>query len=221
MKAVVFDMDGVLFDTERVCMESWVTVAERHGMQGMREVFPLCIGRNMADDERIIKEHYGEDFDYAGYRKETSKEFWEIIEKNGLPQKKGVKELLSFLAADGWRIGLASSTKRASILSLLESAGIREYFSYIIGGEEIEHSKPEPEIYLKACEGLGAKPEETIAIEDSYNGIRSASRAGMIPVMVPDMLPPTPEMEQLSCVILSDLLEVLTWIKEREDKSIG
>lgn len=221
MKSVVFDMDGVLFDTERVCMESWVNVAERRGMPGMREVFPSCIGRNAADDEKIIKDHYGEDFDYLGFRKETSEEFWRIIEEGGLPQKKGVKELLSFLAEDGWKIGLASSTKRSSILSHLESAGILKYFEFIIGGEEIEHSKPEPEIYLKACAGLGAKPSETLAIEDSYNGIRSASRAGMIPVMVPDMLPPTPEMEKLSCVILPDLMEVLSWIREREEKSIG
>ena len=217
MKAVVFDMDGVLFDTERVCMESWVAVAERRGMQGMREVFPLCIGRNYTDDELIIKEHYGADFDYSEFRKETSEEFWREIEEQGLPRKKGVKELLEFLKTDGWRIGLASSTKRASILKNLELAGITEYFSFVIGGEEIEHSKPEPEIYLKACAGLGVVPEETYAIEDSYNGIRSASRAGMKPIMVPDMLPPTPEMESLSLVILPDLLEALAWLKERKE----
>ena len=216
MKAVVFDMDGVLFDTERVCMESWVKVAESRGMQGMKEVFPLCIGRNNADDELIIKEHYGAGFDYQGFRQEASDEFWRMIREQGLPQKKGVKELLSFLREDGWKIGLASSTKRASIQNHLENAGILDYFSFIIGGEEIEHSKPEPEIYLKACEGLGAVPEETYAIEDSHNGIRSASRAGMMPVMVPDMLPPTPEMEELSCVILPDLFQVREWLKERK-----
>ena len=217
MKAVVFDMDGVLFDTERVCMESWVAVAERRGMQGMREVFPLCIGRNYTDDELIIKEHYGADFDYPEFRKETSEVFWREIEEQGLPQKKGVKELLEYLKSDGWRIGLASSTKRASILKNLEMAGITEYFTFVIGGEEIEHSKPEPEIYLKACAGLGASPEETYAIEDSYNGIRSASRAGMKPIMVPDMLPPTPEMEEKSFVILQDLLEVRTWLEGRKE----
>ena len=129
MKAVVFDMDGVLFDTERVCMESWVKVAESRGMQGMKEVFPLCIGRNNADDELIIKEHYGAGFDYQGFRQEASDEFWRMIREQGLPQKKGVKELLSFLKEDGWKIGLASSTKRASIQNHLENAGILEYFS--------------------------------------------------------------------------------------------
>ena len=217
MKAVVFDMDGVLFDTERVCMESWVNVAERRGMQGMREVFPLCIGRNSADDELIIKEHYGTEFDYVQFRKETAEEFWQIIKTQGLPMKKGVHELLEFMREDGWKVGLASSTKRSTILNHLDRAGIREYFSYVIGGEEIEHSKPEPEIYLKACAGIGAAPEETYAIEDSYNGIRAAYRAGMKAVMVPDMLPPTKEMEEQSQVILTDLLQVLDYLREQKE----
>ena len=216
MKAVVFDMDGVLFDTEKVCMNAWVNVAERLGMQGMRQVFPLCIGRNNADDEQIIKEHYGADFDYQGFRAQASKEFWDIIAAKGLPEKKGVHELLEYLKNNGWKIGLASSTKRASIQSLLENAGIAQYFSYVIGGEEIVHSKPEPEIYLKACEGLGVDPKETYAIEDSHNGIRSAYSAGMRPIMVPDLLPVTAEMIEKTTVILWDLLEVLEWLKARE-----
>ena len=214
MKAVVFDMDGVLFDTERVCMESWVAVAERLGMKGMAEVFPSCIGRNAADDEMIIKEHYGMDFDYVGFRKLASEEFWKRIEEKGRPIKKGVRELLAYLKAEGWKVGLASSTHHDSVMRRLEEAGLAEYFSNVIGGDEIVHSKPEPEIYLKSCEKLGVDPRETYAIEDSYNGIRSASAAGMKPIMVPDLLPPTEEMRTLSTVILKDLLEVMAYFQE-------
>lgn len=217
MKAVVFDMDGVLFDTERVCMESWVSVAKRRGMQGMREVFPLCIGRSSTDDENVLKEHYGNDFDYWAFRQEASEEFWREIEEKGLPQKKGVRELLDYLREDGWKVGLASSTNRASVMNHLDRAGITPYFSFVIGGEEILHSKPEPEIYLKACEGLGTLPEETYAIEDSYNGIRSAHGAGMKAIMVPDMLAPTKEMEEKSLVILSDLLKVLDYFRSQKE----
>ena len=216
MKAVVFDMDGILFDTERVCMESWVAVADRRGMEGMREVFPLCIGRSAADDEKDIKYHYGYDFDYEGFRKEASEEFWRRIEKDGRPIKKGVREILAYLKKEGWMVGLASSTTREAVLRHLEDAGIGEYFSYVIGGDEITHSKPEPEIYLRACEKLGTKPEETYAIEDSYNGIRSAHWATMKPIMVPDLLPPTEEMQELSIVILKDLLEVMEYFKSNE-----
>lgn len=218
MKAVVFDMDGVLFDTERLCMEAWVTIAKSRGMKDMEQVFPNCIGRSAADDEAILKEHYGQDFDYAGFKKEASEEFWRVIESKGRPQKKGVREILDYLRQEGWKVGLASSTNRAGVLRHLEDSGIRDYFTQVIGGDEIKHSKPEPDIYLQACKELGTQPEETYAIEDSYNGIRSAHRAGMKPIMVPDMLPPTEEMEQLSCVILPDLLEVIKYFQGRKEE---
>ena len=112
-------------------------------------------------------------------------------------------------------MGLASSTNRDTVIRHLEQAGILSYFSAIIGGDEIIHSKPEPDIYLLACEKLGVKPEETYAIEDSYYGIISAYRAGMRPIMVPDLLPPTEEMRQISESILEDLIQVRDYLKEK------
>lgn len=220
-KAVVFDMDGVLFDTERLCMDSWVAVAAERGIPDMEKVFPLCIGRNMTDSEQIIRDRYGEDFPYEHFRREASQWFWREIEEHGQPMKPGVEELLSYLRENGWRIGLASSTNRASVLKHLEKAGIREFFSEVIGGDQILHSKPEPDIYLLACSRLGVEPKETYAIEDSYNGIRSANRAGMRPVMVPDMLPPTKEMEELCCAIFENLLQVKEYLSERDGKNTG
>lgn len=208
MKAVVFDMDGVLFDTEKLCMDSWCQVAESQGIPDMETVFPLCIGTNAVDTYRIIKEHYGEDFDYEGFRKQASGEFWRYIGENGLPVKPGVRELLTYVRDAGMRIGLASSTARNSVEDHLERAGIREYFQVLVTGDMIVHSKPAPEIYLLACEKLGVKPQEAYAIEDSYNGIRSAFEAGMKPLMVPDLIPPDREMEQLSSGIFRDLYEV-------------
>lgn len=216
-KAVVFDMDGVLFDTERLCMDSWVAVAAKRGIPDMEKVFPLCIGRNMTDSEQIVRDRYGEDFPYEQFRRDASRWFWREIEEHGQPMKPGVDELLSYLRENGWRIGLASSTNRASVLKHLERAGIGEYFSEVIGGDQILHSKPEPDIYLLACSRLGVNPKETYAIEDSYNGIRSANRAGMRPIMVPDMLPPTEETEALCCVICENLLQVREYLSEREN----
>lgn len=216
MKAVVFDMDGVLFDTEKLCKDSWVAVAQEKNIPDMEIVFPKCIGCNTTDTTRIILDYYGEDFPYQEFAKEASKWFWNWIEENGLPQKKGVKELLEYLEQEGYRIGLASSTKRASVISHLEQAGIRRFFTEVVGGDQILHSKPEPDIYLIACEKLGVEPGEAIAIEDSYNGIRSAHRAGMHPIMVPDMLPVNDEMKELSEIILDDLLQVRDWLKGSE-----
>ncbi len=212
---VVFDMDGILFDTERLCQDSWLAVAEEKGLPGMAEIFPQCIGLNANDSRRIVMNAYGEDFDYEGFRGQASVWFWDYIEKNGLPMKPGVRELLDWLKENGWTVGLASSTRRSSVLNHLEQAGIRDYFSTVITGDMVEHSKPQPDIYLMACRELGADPEETYAIEDSPNGIRSAHAAGMIPLMVPDMIAPDEEMRRLSSCIFKDLFEVLEYFNNK------
>lgn len=216
MNAVIFDMDGVLFDTERLCQDSWLAVAEENGLPGMEEIFPKCIGLNANDSRRIVMEAYGEDFDYEGFRGQASVWFWDYIEKNGLPVKPGVKELLAWLWEKEWPVGLASSTRRSSVLNHLEQAGIKDYFKVIITGDMVEHSKPQPDIYLLACRELGVEPEQAYAIEDSPNGIRSAYAAGMCPLMVPDMIAPDEEMSKLSAEIFGDLKDVLKFFKTVE-----
>lgn len=213
MNTIVFDMDGVLFDTERLCQDSWLAVAEESGLPNMDVIFPQCIGLNANDSRRIVMNAYGEDFDYEGFRSKASVWFWDYIEKKGLPVKPGVKELLSWLREEGWAVGLASSTRRSSVENHLEQAGIRDYFATIVTGDMVEHSKPRPDIYLMACRELGVDPGQAYAIEDSPNGIRSAYRAGMSPLMVPDMIAPDEEMRELSTKIFSDLHEVLHFLQ--------
>ncbi len=213
MNTIVFDMDGVLFDTERLCQDSWLAVAEESGLPNMDVIFPQCIGLNANDSRRIVMNAYGEDFDYEGFRSKASVWFWDYIEKKGLPVKPGVKELLSWLREEGWAVGLASSTRRSSVENHLEQAGIRDYFATIVTGDMVEHSKPRPDIYLMACRELGVDPGQAYAIEDSPNGIRSAYRAGMSPLMVPDMIAPDEEMRELSTKIFSDLHEVLRFLQ--------
>ncbi len=208
MKSIVFDMDGVLFDTEKLCFDCWCRVAEEQKISGMEEVYPKCIGRNNTDVKEILFDYYGKKFAYDKFSADASVYFKQYIEENGMPMKPGVRELLEYLKQEGFAIGLASSTKYASVVSHLERAGILEYFSQIVGGDMVEHSKPQPDIYLIACEKLGVNPKETYAVEDSYNGIRAAYRAGMKPVMVPDMLAPDEEMRSLSLFICKDLVKL-------------
>lgn len=208
MNAVIFDMDGILFDTERLCERSWLAVAEKHGFSGMKEVFPKCIGLNANDSRRVVMDAYGEDFDYPRFREEVSVWYQDYIEKNGLPVMKGVSGILDWLKKNNWKVGLASSTRRSSVENHLKQAGFRDYFSVVVTGDMVEHSKPQPDIYLLACRELGVEPEETYAIEDSPNGIRSAHAAGMLPLMVPDMLEPDEELRRLCRGIFRDLDEV-------------
>lgn len=214
MKAVVFDMDGVLFDTERLCMNSWDHVAKKRGMEMMDSVFEQCIGLNDTDTKAVILNAYGPDFPYDEFRVQASEWFWDYIQKKGLPLKTGVKKILPYLEQAGYQIGLASSSKYESVISHLKRAEIIDYFSVIVTGDMIEHSKPRPDIYLLACKKLGVKPEEAYAIEDSPNGIRAASAAGMKPIMVPDMVRPDAEMETLSFMICDDLVQVMKYLNQ-------
>ncbi len=220
MRAVVFDMDGVLFDTEIVCMKAWIAVAGMSGKSGMEEIFPKCIGLNANDSRRIVLNAYGEDFDYAGFRKQVSAWYRQYIEENGLPVKPGVEEILKWLKTTEYTVGLASSSKRESVMSHLEQAGIQDSFSVVVTGDRVEHSKPLPDIYLLACSEMGVEPREAYAIEDSPNGIRSAYAAGMKPLMVPDMIAPDEEMRRMSHGIFKDLREVLVYLKSAKEMKI-
>ena len=138
--------------------------------------------------------------------------FLEAIE-DGIPLKPGIREILEYLHGNGFKVGLASSTRRAVVLDELEKSELTDYFDVIIGGDLLKKSKPEPDIYLMACHELAVDPKNAYAIEDSYNGIRAAYAAGMKPIMVPDLMPPTKEMEEKSVVICKDLLEAMKFIE--------
>lgn len=208
IKAVVFDMDGVLFDTESISIKVWKQIGEEMGVENIDLAVYGCVGMNRADIVRFFYQHYGEDFPVEKYLQMASERCNRVIVQDGLPIMKGAQELLAHLKKENYLIGLASSTRKSRVLQHLQESGLTEYFSVVIGGDMVEYSKPEPDIYLKACQELGVEPEEAIAIEDSPNGIRSAHAAGMYTVMVPDMIAPTPEIEALYWRCCDNLLEV-------------
>lgn len=216
-KAVIFDMDGVIFDSERLVLEGWQEIAAKYGIKGIEEVLPRCLGVNAQATREIFREYYGQDFPYDEYKKEASALFHSRYGNGKLPLKPGVKELLSYLKENGYLVGLASSTRQAIVEQEIRDAGLMPYFDNLVCGDMLKRSKPEPDIYLKACENLDVEPRMAIAVEDSYNGIRSAKRAGMVPVMVPDMVQPDEEMRSLAHKICKDLFEVKNWISETEN----
>ncbi len=212
-KAVVFDMDGVIFDSEVCVIESWKVVAERYGIENVESILPHCLGRNYSTTKQIFLDYYGEDFPYDEYKQECSKVYHDNYDGGRLPMKPGIRELLQFLKEQKYKVGLASSTRKSTIVLQLEDANLIQYFDDLVSGDMLTKSKPEPDIYLMACERLGINPKEGIAIEDSFNGIRSAYRAGMFPIMVPDLMQPDEEMKEISGEILSSLFDVLEWLK--------
>lgn len=212
-KAVIFDMDGVIFDSEKLVLKGWQEIADKYGIKDIESVYYKCVGVNSVVTREIFLQHYGEAFPYDAYKRESSEMFHAKYDNGRLPMKQGVVEILQFLNKKGYLTGVASSTRYAVVKQELEAAGLLGYFKNLTCGDMLKKSKPEPDIYLMACEKLGVLPGEAIAIEDSYNGIRAAYRAGMMPVMVPDMTAPDDEMKRLAGKICDNLFEVKEWLE--------
>ncbi len=215
LEAVIFDMDGVIFDSERKVVECWLEIAEKYNIEGIEEQCHKCLGTNSAATRQIMLDHYGADFPYDEYKAEASALYHERYDGGRLPTKPAIRELLEWLKAHRIKTAVASSTRSALVIQQLRDADLLKYYDAIIGGDMVSVSKPEPDIFLKACEELKVAPENACGIEDSYNGIRSVSRAGMCPIMVPDMAEPTSEMEQLAEVILPSLAEVIEYLSDK------
>ena len=212
-QAVVFDMDGVIFDTERLVIEFWKEVATKHNIPNVEHTCIQCLGTNRVRTREIFLENYGADFPFDPYRAEVTELFNTHYKGVPLPTKPGVRELLSYLQEQDIKVGLASSTAQHLVRDEIGTAGLLPYFQTLVCGDMVEHSKPAPDIFLKACEILNADPTKSIAIEDSFNGIRSAHCAGMTPIMVPDQVQPTDEIRALAFHVMPSLLDVLNWLK--------
>ena len=212
-QAVVFDMDGVIFDTERLVIEFWKEVAKKHNIPNIEHTCIQCLGTNRVRTREIFLENYGADFPYDPYRAEVTELFDTHYKGVPLPTKPGIRELLNYLQEQDIKVGLASSTAQHLVRDEIGTAGLLPYFQTLVCGDMVEHSKPAPDIFLKACEILNADPTKSIAIEDSFNGIRSAHCAGMTPIMVPDQVQPTDEIRTLAFHVMPSLLDVLNWLK--------
>lgn len=210
--AVVFDMDGVIFDSERAVMQCWKELADKYQIPDIEKAVLSCTGTTMKRTREIMLEIYGEDFPYDIYAKESSAIYHSRYEAAGFPRSRGCGTAHLF-KEDGKKIALASSTRRQTVTNQLKDAGILNFFDNVICGDMVEHSKPAPDIFLKACAELGVAPERAYAIEDSYNGIRAAHAGHLLPIMVPDLLPANEEMQEKAEVVLPDLFEVIAYLK--------
>lgn len=209
MKAVIFDMDGILFDTERLCMKAWDYANGNMGLEPAGKMVYKTLGLNVKAVNQILIAEYGEEFDIALFKKYCDEYTDDYLKNNGVPVKEGLYELLQYLYENNYKIAVASSSNKSTICRNLKSADIENYFDAIISGDRIEKSKPEPDIYLKAAELLNTAPEECYAIEDSKNGILSAYRAGCKVIMVPDLWQGDKETDKKLFAKCSDLGKVI------------
>lgn len=207
MKGIIFDMDGVILDSETISDRTWFAAAKERNLEINIDLINKCRGTNKNDTIAIFKKHFGEDFDGEDFLTRTSELFHEIEEAEGIPLMHYAKEILEYLKPR-YTLALASSTRGPTVERQLRTAGVIDFFETRTTGDMVVHSKPDPEIYLMACKSVGLEPAECYAIEDSLNGIKSAYAAGLKPIMVVDKIQPSEEIRKM-CVAVFDSLEGL------------
>ena len=213
IKGAVFDMDGLMFDSERLVYENWQKIMDEEGYDYNLDIFKKTIGLRTDEAEQYYISLYGENFDYAPLKQRSRELFFSRIATEGVPIKKGLFELLDFLKENNIKIALATSTSTDSATKMIKTAGVYDYFDALVCGDDVTNGKPHPEVFLKAAEKLGLKPEDCIAYEDSINGIKSAHSAEMTTVMVPDYLQPTDEIKPMIDCLCDDLLQSVEFVK--------
>ena len=210
MKAVVFDMDGVLFDTESVCMKAWDYAGEVMGVGKAGYMVLKTLGMNADKAVEIIRTEFGAGFDAVKFKQIGKNYSYDYFNTYGVPEKPGLYEILDKKKNKGYKIALASSTSSQSVHHHLKEKDIEKYFDAVICGDMVEKSKPEPDIYLKACAQLNENPDNCIAIEDSKNGILSAHRAGLQVIMVPDLWQGEAETDSFLLAKCKSLIEIMS-----------
>jgi beta-phosphoglucomutase-like phosphatase (HAD superfamily) len=212
VSAVIFDMDGLMFDTEQIAQIAWRRAAADLGYEFSEDVFFSVIGRNLPDVERITRQVFGNDFPFqeAYRRKQTYVKT--LVEQNGIPFKPGLLELLAWIDGEAagkparLRKAVASSSTQEIIRRNLQLAGLEvERFDALVGGDEVQHGKPAPDIFLLASRRLDVAAGECLVLEDSNAGIRAVHAAGMVAVMIPDIIPPDEVSKALAYRILPSL----------------
>ena len=208
VKAVIFDMDGLILDTEKLLVRYWCQAANEAGFPMQREHALNIRSLHRRFAIPYLQGLFGEEFDYVKIRNRRMELMTEALAENGLELKKGVCELLDFLKEQGVAAAIATATDLERTKDYLGRVGIFDRFDRIVCATMVEYGKPKPDIYLYAAKQLGLDPAECMALEDSPNGVRSAASAGCVTVMVPDLTPPDEELNGLIFAKADSLLDV-------------
>ncbi|UUM32338.1 HAD family hydrolase [Vibrio japonicus] len=212
-QAAIFDMDGLLLDTERVCMQMFKQACETVSQPFYEDVYLSIIGRNAAGIDAVFRKVYGHYLDEL--HEEWRRRYDAIVKHQAIPVKQGVVELLEWLNANQIPTAVATSTRKEVATIKLKLAGLDQYFDDLSCGCEVTHGKPDPEIYLLAASRLNVDAKQCIAFEDSNNGVRSAVAANMTTFQIPDLVEPCEEIKALDHLILPSLHDALHYLKQQ------
>ena len=213
-KVAIFDMDGLIFNTERQFFKFESMVHKKYGYPSRIEDFTQTLGLSFDSVKEVHKKIFGEDFSTEQIFKETRELVAKDVEENGLEIMKGIPELLEFFKGNGTICCVASSTVTPMVEKYLNIAGIRDYFKHIIGGDQVKNSKPNPEIFLKALGKTPFNKDEAVIFEDSENGIRAEHAAGIHVICIPDLKYPNDSLKDIPIHIVDSALDVIDLYSE-------
>ena len=186
-KAVIFDMDGVIFDTEKVYLDIWIEVFEKYGYKMTKELYVTVMGTGRKNVIKTFLENFGDDLPIEKMYEEKDNQLFYRIENQGIPLKEGVKELFSMLKEKDYKIALATSAKKERVEKQIKDKWLKESFDAIVCGDDVEKGKPSPDIFLKAAKEIDVEPENCFVVEDSPAGIKAAFSGGMKGIHVEDL----------------------------------
>ena len=207
-RAVIFDMDGLMLDTERLAPRAWGDAAAAVGVDFDLTLIVPMVGRNFRDCAALIVDRHGPDFPTTELMRAWHVAYDAIVEREGIALKPGLLPLLDWLEAEGIPKAVATSTRRDRAQAKLAQTALLPRFVALVGGDEVANGKPAPDIFLAAADRLGQPVAECVVLEDSEPGVRAALAAGMTPIMVPDMHPPSAALMALEPLVLASLADI-------------
>lgn len=211
---VIFDMDGLMFDTERIAISAWQKAGRDFGIHITSSIVIETLGLDINGTEKIFKKYFGNNFPFNDIRRLRVTYSQKIIEDNGIPVKNGLYDLIKFLEQKDIMKAVATSTERTRAERCLELAGLKNNFDIIVCGDEVSKGKPNPDIFLEVAIRLDCKTDESIVLEDSENGIIAASNAKMYPFLVPDIKRPSENVSKLVFKEFNSLIEVRDFLNK-------
>ncbi len=216
-EAVIFDLDGLMLDTERIAADAWKRVGREFGIVISEEVVLDMIGRTGPDSDGILIKEFGPDFPLQSIKERRLQLTDGHFVEHGIPVKAGLVGLLDYLDDKGIKKAVATSSTRERAKMKLERSGIANRFQIVVSGDDIERGKPEPDIYLHTAHRLGVVPESCLVFEDSDAGVRAAHSAGMKVIIIPDLKLPSADVVPLAFRIEPSLVHALSILPELLD----
>ena len=213
--AVIFDIDGLMFDTERIAFEHWGDVVRDFGYSADLAFMQSIAGLSEHDIAVRLKEKFGDDFPLEAVRNDRTRRADELFHREGMFPKAGLFELLDMLDERKVPRAVATSSYRERAMMKLSLGGVQERFPIIVCGDDVSRAKPFPDIFLRAAELLGCSPSACLVLEDSENGVRAAHAAGTRVALVPDLKDPDEKLIPLVEIVLPSLVEVRAYIEHR------